>query len=96
VVEEFATSIRGELNLRAEAAHASRFAENFESLDGVRVPEVLWDYTQTEVLTSERIIGIPIDERDALRAAGHDTLSLCERATTLVFSHGVCGWLLPC
>jgi len=85
VVEEFATSIRGELNLRAEAAHASRFAENFKSLDGVRVPEVLWDYTQTEVLTSERIIGIPIDERDALRAAGHDTLSLCERATTLFF-----------
>jgi len=85
VVEEFATSIRGELNLRAEAAHASRFAENFESIEGVRVPEVLWDYTQTEVLTSERISGIPIDEREALQAAGHDTLSLCERATTLFF-----------
>jgi ubiquinone biosynthesis protein len=85
VVEEFANSIRGELNLRAEAAHASRFAENLADVEGVRVPEVLWDYTHTEVMTSERISGIPIDERAALQAAGHDTLQLCERATTLFF-----------
>ncbi len=85
VVEEFATSIRGELNLRAEAAHASRFEENFREVDGVRVPSVLWDYTHTEVLTTERITGLPIDERAALQAAGHDPLRLCERATTLFF-----------
>jgi ubiquinone biosynthesis protein len=85
VVEEFSGTIRGELNLRAEAAHASRFAENFADVQGVRVPEVLWEYTQTEVLTTERISGIPIDEKAALTAAGHDSLSLCERAATLFF-----------
>jgi len=85
VVEEFSTSIRGELNLRAEAAHASRFAENLKALEGVRVPEVMWDFSHIEVLTTERISGIPIDERAALKAAGHDTLKLCERATTLFF-----------
>ncbi len=85
VVEEFAQTIRGELNLRAEAAHAGRFAENFMAVDGVRVPEVLWDYTCTEVMTTERISGISIDERDALVAAGHDCLKLCERAATLFF-----------
>ena len=85
VVEEFASSIRGELNLRAEAAHASRFSENFKDLSGVKVPEVIWDYTQTEVLTTERISGTPIDERAALQTAGHDPLKLCERATTLFF-----------
>ncbi|MDX8397332.1 MAG: 2-polyprenylphenol 6-hydroxylase [Mariprofundaceae bacterium] len=85
VVKEFSTSIRGELNLRAEAAHASRFAENFADLDGVRVPEVLWDYTHVEVLTTERISGLPIDEREALQKAGHDTLKLCERTTRLFF-----------
>ncbi|MDQ6965659.1 MAG: AarF/UbiB family protein, partial [Mariprofundaceae bacterium] len=35
VVEEFGTTIRGELNLRAEAAHASRFAENLADVEGV-------------------------------------------------------------
>lgn len=85
VIEEFAVTIRGELNLRAEAAHASRFGENFKEVEGVRVPEVLWDYTQTEVLTTERISGIPIDEKELLEAAGHDCLKLCERAATQFF-----------
>ncbi len=85
VVEEFAGTIRGELNLRAEAAHASRFAENFADVEGVRVPNILWEYTHAEVLTTERISGIPIDEKAALQAAGHDSLSLCERAATLFF-----------
>ena len=85
VIEEFSITIRGELNLRAEAAHCTRFAENFADIEGVRVPDVLWDYTQTEVLTTERIIGIPIDERQALTEAGHDCLKLCERTATLFF-----------
>jgi len=86
VIEEFSVTIRGELNLRAEAAHASRFAENFVGIDGVRVPDVLWEYTHTEVLTTERIAGIPIDEKQALEAAGHDCLKLCERAAELFFT----------
>ncbi|MDX8412013.1 MAG: 2-polyprenylphenol 6-hydroxylase [Mariprofundaceae bacterium] len=85
VVHEFSATIRGELNLRAEAAHAGRFAENFSSLEGVRVPEVLWDYTRAEVLTTERISGIPIDEQAQLAAAGHDCLKLCERTAALFF-----------
>jgi len=85
VIEEFADSIRGELNLRAEAAHASRFEENFAALEGIRVPAVKWEYTSTEVLTMERISGIPIDEKEALIAAKHDTLQLCDRAATLFF-----------
>ncbi len=85
VIEEFSTTIRGELNLRAEAAHCTRFAENFTDLEGVRVPDVMWDYTQTEVLTTERISGLPIDEREALTAAGHDCLKLCEKTATLFF-----------
>ena len=85
VIEEFSVTIRGELNLRAEAAHASRFAENFADVEGVRVPAVMWEYTQTEVLTTERISGLPIDEKLALEAAGHDCLKLNEKVATLFF-----------
>ncbi|MDX8410165.1 MAG: 2-polyprenylphenol 6-hydroxylase [Mariprofundales bacterium] len=85
VVEEFANSIRGELNLRAEGAHASRFATNFTEVAGVEVPKVLWDYTHAEVLTTERIHGLPIDEREQLIAAGLDPLKICERAAVLFF-----------
>jgi len=85
VVEEFSSTIMGELNLRSEAAHASRFAENLEDVEGVGVPKVLWDYTTTEVLVTERIYGIEIDEREKLAAAGHDLMRLCERTATLFF-----------
>ncbi len=85
VVEEFANTIRGELNLRAEGAHASRFAANFAKVEGVRVPEVLWDFTHAEVLTTERIHGTPIDERERLLQAGFAPLQLCERAAVLFF-----------
>ncbi len=85
VVEEFATTIRGELNLRAEGAHAARFAENLAEVEGVYIPMIIWDYTHAEVLTSERISGISIDEKAELVAAGYDCLSLCERTSTLFF-----------
>jgi ubiquinone biosynthesis protein len=46
---------------------------------------VQWAYTSTEVLTTERISGIPIDEKEALIAANHDILKLCTQASTLFF-----------
>ncbi len=85
VVAEFASTITGELNLRAEAAHASRFAKNLSDVEGVYIPTVIWNYTYTEVLITERIAGISIDEKEALVAAGHDCINLCKRAASLFF-----------
>jgi ubiquinone biosynthesis protein len=92
VVEEFAVTILGELNLRSEGAHASRFADQVKDLQGVGVPEVFWDYTNTDVLVTERIHGLPIDERDALIEAGNDPFTLCKNLQNMffhmVFVHG--------
>jgi len=85
VVEEFSATIREELNLRAEAAHAARFSQNLAGLKGVGVPEVIWEQTNIEVLTTERIEGIPIDERERLMDASHNPKYLCERLATLFF-----------
>jgi len=85
VIEEFSNTIRSELNLRAEGAHASRFAANFANVSGVEVPEVLWDFTHKQVLTTARIHGMPIDEKKQMIAAGFDPLKICERAAVLFF-----------
>ncbi len=85
VVEEFSITIRGELNLRSEAAHASRFADQLQGLEGVHVPDIFWDYTNQKVLVTERIYGTPIDERDKLIAAGLDLFELCKRVQTMFF-----------
>ncbi|MDX8383647.1 MAG: 2-polyprenylphenol 6-hydroxylase [Ghiorsea sp.] len=85
VVEEFATTILGELNLRSEAAHASRFADQLKDFPNIGVPDVFWDVSNQRVLVTERISGTPIDEREKLQAAGHDLLELCEHVQTMFF-----------
>jgi len=92
VVEEFAVTILGELNLRSEGAHASRFADQITDLEGVGVPQIFWDFTNKDVLVTERIHGTPIDERDILMQAGHDPFTLCKNLQNMffhmVFVHG--------
>ncbi|WP_038250817.1 2-polyprenylphenol 6-hydroxylase [Ghiorsea bivora] len=85
VVEEFGVTILGELNLRSEGAHASRFADQLADIEGVGVPQVFWDFTNQGVLVTERIHGTPIDERDKLIAAGHDSLTLCKNLQNMFF-----------
>ncbi len=85
VVEEFGVTILGELNLRSEGAHASRFADQLADIEGVGVPQVFWDFTNQGVLVTERIHGTPIDERDKLIAAGHDPLTLCKNLQNMFF-----------
>ncbi len=71
-VRTFAETVDREMDLRLEAAAASELAENCGSETGFHVPAVDWQRTSRRVLTLERIPGIPIGDRDALLAAGHD------------------------
>lgn len=62
VVEEFASSIRNEMNFQVEGSRAHKFRENFQLDSELYVPTVIWELTTTRVLTMEWIDGIPIDE----------------------------------
>ncbi|MEO5339507.1 MAG: 2-polyprenylphenol 6-hydroxylase [Magnetococcus sp. MYC-9] len=62
VVEEFARSIRNEINFQIEAARAQKFRENFKNDREMRVPAVIWPLSTRRVLTLEWIDGVPIDE----------------------------------
>ena len=72
VVQTLHDSVAIEMDLRLEAAAASELAENFAEDDTFRVPAVDWSRTARRVLTLERVSGIPIGDREALMAAGHD------------------------
>jgi len=85
VVEEFAKSICSELNLRAEAAHASRFERNFNDISFAGTPQVLWDCSTSQILTTEWIHGIPIDELDMLVEQGHCPQMMCENLVRVFF-----------
>lgn len=86
VVAEYAKTIQGELDLLREAANASQLRRNFAAeQDLLYVPEIYWDYCAPPVLVMERIYGIPIGQRDALRKAGIDFDQLSRRAAEIFF-----------
>ena len=60
-------------------------AENFRGDDSFKVPEVDWLRTGKRLLTLERVAGIPVDEREALIAAGHDPVEILAKAAEAMF-----------
>jgi len=80
---EFAATLRAELDYRAEAANAERFAENFAGDPAVHIPRVYRELSTAQVLTLERVRGVKVDDVDGLAAAGIDRRRLAHRAARL-------------
>jgi ubiquinone biosynthesis protein len=86
VVETLAESVQLEMDLRFEAAAASELRENFAGDPTFRVPLIDWPRTGQTVLTTERLHGIRIDDREALIAAGHSIPDLLQKAGAAFFN----------
>ncbi|MCX8049755.1 MAG: AarF/UbiB family protein, partial [Methylohalobius sp.] len=86
VVAEFAKTLLDELDLVREAANAAELRRHFEGSDLLYVPKVYWDWTRPRVLVLERIFGIPVADREALKAAGVDLKLLAERGVEIFFT----------
>jgi len=85
-VRVFEETVRLEMDLRMEGAAASELAENFAGDDTYNVPEIDWRRTSRRVLTMSRVSGIPMDDRDALLAAGHDLADVLTKAAGIFFN----------
>ncbi len=85
VVRVFEATVKIEMDLRMEAAAASELAENFAEDTGFRVPAVDWQRSSRRVLTAGRVTGVPLDDRDALVAAGHDPVEILTKAAGIFF-----------
>ncbi|MEW6638548.1 MAG: AarF/UbiB family protein, partial [Actinomycetota bacterium] len=70
LAQEFAQTLRAELDYVREGRNAERFAENFADDPGVHVPKVFWETSTSRVLTLERLRGIKVNDVEALDAAG--------------------------
>src|SRR5690242_9914309 len=86
VVAEFEKTIRDELDLTREAANCSQLRRNFRHSPLLLVPEVHWDWTDTEVLVMERMAGIPIGRIDELPRAGIDLKRLARAGVEIFFT----------
>jgi ubiquinone biosynthesis protein len=92
LADEFAQTLRAQMDYLQEARNAEQFAANFAHDSNVRIPGVFWETTSSRVITLERIRGIKITDLASLDAAGVDRHELARRAldvtAKMVFDDG--------
>ncbi|SES96310.1 2-polyprenylphenol 6-hydroxylase [Paracoccus homiensis] len=89
VVSHFQSVVTGEQDMRLEAAAASEFAENTRNDDNFQIPEPHWILSGRRVLTSDWAEGLPMGDREALIAAGHDVSQIAKRVIQLFLQHAL-------
>jgi len=92
VVDEFARSIRSELDYRAEARNAEAFRRNFAGHEDVKIPRVYWTYTRRRLLVLELLEGTQLADLDTSLLTQVERRDLAYRVAetwmTMIFRHG--------
>jgi len=92
-VDEFARTVRRELDYGIEARNAEVFRRDFAGDDRVAVPKIYWRYTTSRVLTMERVEGTVLGKLDLGSWSPDDRRRLGNRITEtwmqMVFVHGL-------
>src|SRR5437660_10547991 len=92
LVDEFARSIRQELDYRLEARNADVFHRNFAGHPHVRLPRVFWSYTRRRVLRLEWLEGTQVadihPEEWRLEERRDLAYLMAETWMTMIFRHG--------
>lgn len=92
IVDEFARSIRLELDYAHEARNAEIFRRNFAGDDGVVVPRVMRAYSTLRVLTLEYLEGTKVADLDLESMPAEQRREIAYRMAdtwmTMVFRHG--------
>lgn len=85
VVDEIANTLTAELDMQREGGNASLLRRNWQGSDDLYVPEVIWSHTGEQVLTLERVYGIPSDDVAALDAAGINRKELAAKGVRVFY-----------
>jgi ubiquinone biosynthesis protein len=92
LVDEFARSIRHELDYRLEARNAQTFHRNFAGHPHVRIPHVYWSYSRQRVLTLELLEGEQVADLElqafTMDERRHLAYLITEAWMTMIFRHG--------
>ncbi|MBD0290269.1 MAG: AarF/ABC1/UbiB kinase family protein [Thermoleophilia bacterium] len=92
LVDEFARTIRQELDYRAEARNADQFHRNFAGHAHVRIPRVYWTYSGARVLTLERLDGVQLKDLDlssyTMEERNRLATTIADAWMAMIFRHG--------
>ncbi len=85
VVNEFSRVIHRELDMKIEGANIDRFGKMFADDERIQIPRIYWDYTTDEVLTMERLSGVPMDETALIEEMGLDIKKIAVSGLEIFF-----------
>ena len=86
IVTEIENTLAAELDLQREGANASVLRRFWQDSADLYVPEPIWSHTAQDVLTMERVHGIPSDDIAALDAAGIDRRALAAKGVRVFYT----------
>ena len=79
--------VHDELDLRLEAAAISEFKEKLHADKALYIPEIYWDFTTINILTLERIVGIPLTNIHDLQESAFDLSKIAKVIFTSFLYH---------
>jgi ubiquinone biosynthesis protein len=85
IVEEFARTVRKELDFTEEARNCVRFKRNFSGSPDVCIPRIFSEFTTEKILVMERIDGVRIDDIEAIKKLGLDRVKLARAGVDAYF-----------
>lgn len=92
--QEFADTLRQEMDFSREAGNLKRFAHNFAKDDHICIPGVYDGHSSRRVLTMDFLEGISVSHKNALIEANHDLTKLAEQGARMfvdmIFRDGFC------
>ncbi|HWQ40694.1 MAG TPA: 2-polyprenylphenol 6-hydroxylase [Desulfosporosinus sp.] len=85
VVEEFAKSLRNELDYTIEGRNAEKIAKQFKNDPKIYIPSIYWEYTTRTVLTMEYVEGLKLNQFETLERKGYDRKAIAEQLVQALF-----------
>jgi predicted unusual protein kinase regulating ubiquinone biosynthesis (AarF/ABC1/UbiB family) len=79
LLAEFSRILYEEIDYLAEGRNAETFAGNFQGVQGVRVPGVVWSHTTRRLLTLEDVYAIKVTDYDQITSAGISRQQVAKR-----------------
>ena len=86
IVEAFKDVMHQELDFMLEAASASEMRDNAKNDHNLLIPKIYWEFTSTDILTTQWIDGISIYDTKALQKAGLDITDISAKIAVMFFN----------
>jgi len=86
VIELFRQTMKFELDLRQEAAAASRIRDNFLNDHTLHIPKIYWELTSSDIITLEWIDGVSIYNKEDIIKLGYHPKEIASKISVIFFN----------